>query len=232
MSDSNLFGDIPDPYASTDVPAPIAPQAMDVGPTRAVLARRRTIMLVSAIAVGSVMLAGAWAAPRGELSGSFIALSVGMPAVASLVAWRVASRQGRLGLGATSTDLFTALLGAGALFVLSALGPPAMNDVGFDARSTVVCGGLGAAMGVLPFVFAVLAYRGAFVTNALTRMAAFGIAAGAFAALLLRLHCPHDGVMHVLVGHGAALVLFAALGAVAARLFVARRLEQVPGTRI
>jgi len=223
MSDPPLFTDIPNPYedARSVPPPPKLPSAADAGPTRAQLSRTRFCALVGALALACLAAGLSWSMRR-EMSASFLALSVGLPAVAMFIAWRAASNSGRIGLGATSAELWTSLGGAGALFALSALGPPALNDVAFSPKNTVVCAALGLGLGALPFALAVVAYRHAFATLAFARMAAFGVAAGSFAAVFLRVYCPHDSALHVLLGHGGAILVFAALG-VGARRYAAVR---------
>jgi hypothetical protein len=72
-------------------------------------------------------------------------------------------------------------------------------------------------LAALPFAAGFYVFRRALAGSAWLRMAIVGVACGALGAVLVRLHCPRDSFAHVALGHGAALVLFGALGVAVGR---------------
>ncbi len=214
-AEPDLFSDIPDPFADVSARASASPSLTaasspeHAGPDRASVERRRLAAFVASLAV-----VGAWVAFEGVRTlGSplVVAWIIGMPALAAAVAAVTMMKQGRLGLGLDARTMNVLLGVAGFAFAASAFYAPENAETGFTLKSTLVCGAMGLAVAALPFALAFGAYRDALRTGAVSRMAACGIAAGALAAVALRLHCPHDGPLHVLLGHGAAPALLGTL---------------------
>ena len=104
----------------------------------------------------------------------------------------------------------------GATFTLALLSPP-------DAPSETLvspCLFYGLLMGAPVYLILRLLDRGAGVTSSLLAACAAGLAAN----LVLQLHCPRDGVEHLMINHASVAVLF--LAALAVAHVVARRLRR------
>jgi hypothetical protein len=64
---------------------------------------------------------------------------------------------------------------------------------------------------------AAFAFRRAFVAASTLRSAVLGVACGALAASTMSIVCPHEGALHVLLGHGTMMVVGGILGALVGR---------------
>jgi hypothetical protein len=70
------------------------------------------------------------------------------------------------------------------------------------------------AMGAVPFAVALMGRRGSDPTHPRAAGAALGVVAGAWAAVLIDLHCEHADGMHVALGHVGPVVILALVGLV------------------
>lgn len=77
----------------------------------------------------------------------------------------------------------------------------------------LACGGLLVLQGVLPLLALVWPLRGTDPRRPALTGAALGASAGAWAAMLAWLRCPHVAVEHGLLAHAAPVLVLAALGA-------------------
>ena len=229
MSTEHDLTDIPDPFAEElaaleAMPAPPELAKLPPSPSRERLQARRLGMLLMALA--SVTAVVVVMRLRGDLAtGSRVGFFVALlgPLAGGAIALLAALRGGRAGMGATRG----ALLGATALAVLAfalsaALGARlAQGGAGAIEPSWLangVCAALGVALASAPMLLAVAALRGAFPVVSRLRASLVGLACGALAAAALHAHCPYDGVVHVLVGHGFAMLACALVAAGLARL--------------
>lgn len=228
------LAEIPDPFAdelaTLDAMPKLPPPdlaSLPPSPSRERLLSRRLGMLLIALAI--VTAAVLVMKLRGDLAtgsraGFFVAL-LG-PLGGGALALVVALKGGRTGLGPSRG----ALVGAAAIAVLSfviaaALGTQLTAGAGGIGvvgeppwRANLVCATLGLVLGSVPFVLALAALRGAFAVVTRLRAALVGLACGGVAAAALHAHCPYDGLVHVLVGHGFAMLVGAAVAAALARL--------------
>lgn len=86
-------------------------------------------------------------------------------------------------------------------------------SAGNHLRYAAGCVALGVATAVLPFVAGALLLRGAFPVGARAAGAGLGAACGAAGGFMLHMHCPITHAYHLGFGHGGAIVVGAALGA-------------------
>jgi hypothetical protein len=230
MDDLDLrrLGDIPDPFADAAGKPLASPASHGERPTSralAALAPSSSRARVRAIRMGAIAIALLAQAVllllerRADLattSSSSLAIGLGVPLVATLLALAAATRPGALGLG-ESTGRLMALVGAAvAVFAVGTLFAAPSDTEAFWSH-TLRCMGVTAALAAVPLAVGVGSFRHAFVTAARWRCAALGVAAGALAAATMSIACSTDGVLHVLVGHGAMMLVGGGVGAALGR---------------
>lgn len=148
-----------------------------------------------------------------ELSGTRIATGLLVPLVAAAVALVGCRVPGRRGLGAPVAWLLSLCVLPAALFALGtwATSPP---DTEGNFWSLVVrCMGVTALLTAGPLALGGLVFRHAFAAASRWRTAALGVACGAVAAATMSLACRHTGALHVMLGHGAMMVIAGVAGA-------------------
>ncbi len=208
--------EIPDPYEDVSL-SRVPPTISSATVNRTTVERRRRAAITIALLLETAWIAGEGFAARSELGASFVVAGFGFPLLGAGVAWLVFSRPGRLGLGLSHRRVAAGIATAIVLFGVSALFAPPSAMRMFTVSSTFTCATTAVLLGAVLFTAGVFAYRGMIAGSAWLRMAAFGVACGSLAAFILRLHCPGDSILHVLLGHGAAMLVFGLLGATAAR---------------
>jgi hypothetical protein len=200
------FFDIPDPLAEDCVESatpPLAnPPAFAKTRTRAQVKFVQRIAPAAAIfsAVGLAAMMGL----RSPTSASSLAYGVLAPLAFSALILRLApsSLSGRVRFGFV---LFSGLL----VFSLTAIQTRGPGDG--SARSMMACVMAGTMMSIAPLLIAFAATRHSFVTQVALRTASLGLSAGLIGAAAVRLHCPNDALVHLLLAHGTPIVLLTAI---------------------
>ena len=216
--DLDKLSEIPDPFED-ELPPPLPPPPLPSGGQPR--ARLRGFAWATAAAV--LVLEIAWLVKAGMAPGRvttpmLAALAFGLPALAAAVGWAGSLRAGRLGLGLPAARLGILVGVAIVAFLASAFYLP--NPVPFTFKSTLACGVTVTMLGALPFVSGALFFRRKVLGAVWLRAALYGVACGALGAVLVRMHCAKDSFAHVLVGHGAGIVIFGLLAAALARRFM------------
>ncbi len=209
--DLDMLKEVPDPYdagASSRPPPKLPPPSAGRGS----LGRRRRAVLLAVLAVEVGWLLRAGMAPRLEMPAWFVTEAFVLPVAGAVLAWYAATLPGRLGLGLSVRRLHAALAIAVALFGLSALFAPQSSMRELTLRSSLACATASILFAGLPFAAGFFVFRRALAGSAWLRMGIFGIACGSIGAALVRLRCPNDSIPHILLGHGAAILLFGLLG--------------------
>jgi hypothetical protein len=212
--DLQLLRDIPDPFAAVarQPLSSIGVPARPVSPTRSRVRAMRAGALAAALAYDACWLA-VFRIHGGGRANGVVALGLLIPLVAAAIALAAAARQGSRGLGETPGRIIALTIGAVGLFV-SVTWAAFPVEWGEDfwlrttsclLRSAIFAGG--------PLVFAAWAFRHAFATGSALKVTALGVACGALAAAMMNLVCPDDSAYHVLVGHGAMMIVAGAVGA-------------------
>jgi hypothetical protein len=211
---------IPDPFAdagsSASAGAPALPAT--ASPTRADVRRRRV-----AAAVAAALYEVAWVAlvehrhDLGSLPAWSLVLGLAVPLGAAALALGAASGSGRLGLGAPARWLALLCVAAPVLFAVVTLVTSPHDEDGPFWSLAGRCMAVTALLTAPPVALAVVAFRRAFVAASAWRTAALGIACGALAAATMSLVCWHAGGLHIVVGHGALMVVAGAVGALLGR---------------
>lgn len=208
---------IPDPYEAVAGSRPPPDLGSKVA-SRDTVRRRRRVLLVAVLAVDVAWTLRLGVGPRPELPAWFVIEAFGLPAAGAVLAWYAAmSLPGRLGLGLSRRRLVAAIAITVVGFGLSALLAPESARRAFTLRGSVGCLVSSLQLAALPFAAGLWAFRRTLTGCAWARMASFGIACGSLAGVLMRVHCPNEATAHVLLGHGAGIVLFGLLGAAVGR---------------
>jgi hypothetical protein len=226
------LGAIPDPFAdelaaleSMPKVPPLDLASLPPSPSRERLQARRLGMLLIALAIVTAMVLVMKL--RGDLAtisrAGFLVALLG-PLAGGALALVVAMRPGRAGIGPSRGALAGATAFAALSFAIAAglgalLAPGAAGVNEASWRANLVCAVLGLVIGSVPFVLAIAALRGAFAVVTRLRAGLLGLASGGLAAAALHAHCPNDGLVHVLAGHGFAMLVGAAAAATLARVF-------------
>lgn len=186
-------------------------------PTRAAVHRRRWAALL-----GSVSWLGLHLAVYGvrtdlrELPPAYVIAQIALPVVFASASLWVALGAGPRGLG-FRVGMISALAVLGpAAFCAVALGAPVpRNPEAASFLDTLLCFDITAAWVAVPLLCAAVSLHGAFAAGARWRSALVGAGIGLFAGATMNLHCANVAPVHVLFGHGLAVVGAAALGALA-----------------
>jgi hypothetical protein len=213
---AELLGEIPDPAQATS-PAPLRRPSLPAAPTRQLVQRRRVAALVGGLSWLGVHLAVYGI--RTDLSGlpfTYVAAQIALPVLLATSSLVVALGSGKLGLGLRIGLVSTLAILGPASFCLIALGAPVPRTPETGTLvDTVLCFDITVAWVAVPLLCAAITLRGAFAAGARWRSALVGAGIGLFAGATMNLHCPNVAPAHMLLGHGLAVVVAAALGAVA-----------------
>jgi hypothetical protein len=175
-------------------------------------ARRQTVALWVAGAAAGLGVFFAIGGPHaGGRTGAEIAGVAVVWAACAFGATRAALARGTRGLGLPAATLLAVAIGtAPVMFVLFALvgGEPAARP------STLGCALATVGMAAALLVAMVLSRRGGDPAHPGATGAAFGAAAGAWAAVLIDLHCARGDLAHVGLGHVLPVLALGAVGAV------------------
>ena len=200
---------------------PTAPPALPKAATRAAVRRLRVAAVAGAATYAGVLLASMGLRPdfATVAFGSFGARVI-TPLVVCALAVLMASRVGRGWVGRPGVAAAAALAVASWMSGLIMVLAPWLHGLGGgDAcRAVARCASGTVLLAAGPFVLAVLAFRHAFASSSGWRTASLGVASGALAAAAMGLHCSADGLAHLLLGHGAAMVAGGLVGLALGRL--------------
>lgn len=222
--------------AAPPPPAPAPPDALRARVLRGIAeepaaTRRGTIALRVGLAVAAFPVAGGLVLALGgvqpgtrELAwvGRLAAAWVGVAAVAA-VALFLARGRGRVEPTSRALAIVTAATGLGVFGALLAMGPPpGAAAPAAPALAHASCLMMGAVLALVP----ALLFGAPLVARRLGDGRALGAALGALAGTLgatgVHLHCPRGGLAHALVAHAGVVLVLAALGAAAGRVFEVR----------
>lgn len=212
-----LLGEIPDPTPPASHASPLRLPSLSDTPTRSVVKRRRALALI-----GGVSWIGAHLAVYGirtdltALPFPYVAAQIVLPALLATASLVVALGSGKLGLGFKIGLVSTLAILGPASFCFIALGAPVprVSDPS-TLIDTFLCFDITIAGVAVPLLCAAITLRGAFAAGARWRSALVGAGIGLFAGATMNLHCPNVAPAHMLLGHGLAVVVAAALGALA-----------------
>jgi hypothetical protein len=207
--DIERLADIPDPFASAAA-EPVRRLRSSQKPVFATRQRVKTERIVAA--VGAIVYEVGWLAIVGlrpdlhSVSVSAIANGLFIPLLAVALAWTVVTRRWIRVLGNTWPIVWVA--GPPLLFGLLtlALNPWAPKGTPFWAGA-LNCMARTMFFTIGPLLLGAWVYRWAFATASRWRTAALGVACGGLSTATICLACPNQTALHVVVGHGTAMVV-------------------------
>jgi hypothetical protein len=215
--DLDRLAEIPDPFAdAARAPErPVHSEPMNRSPTRPRVGARRVVAVA-----GAALCDAAWVVfveRRPDLASvpySRLAVGLAVPLAAAVLALTAVSRRGKLGLGEPKARALSLAIASPALFavVTAFAAPPSAPDPLFW-RHLAGCMMVTAVLVAGPLALGLWAFRRAFATGSVWRAAALGIAGGALAAATMSIACPISSALHIILGHGAILIVAAAVGA-------------------
>lgn len=221
-----MLGDIPDSL-DADVSAAKAPPSaripVDVGPTRQALFRRRLLALGGALAWVAIQVAAlGLRTDMARLGQLYLVLHIGVPLALAALALAVALWPGRSGLGARVTAVAgVTAVSVGLFIVINVAVPqpfPFVDPYGLTFWQWAVdCFDVTFVLGAAPLLFVSLTLRRTFVTGALVRSAAVGLACGLSGAAMMNTHCENVENPHMLAAHGLPALVLTFLGAMFVR---------------
>jgi len=211
-----LFGEIPDPAPASHAASPRLPR-LPPAPTRRVVQGRRAAALIGGLSWLGVHLAVyGLRTDLSELRFGYVAAQIVLPVVLATGSLVVALGSAKLGLGLKIGLVSTlALLGPASFCIIALAAPVPRAPEPGTLLDTVLCFDITIAWVAVPLLCAAITLRGAFAAGARWRSALVGAAIGLFAGATMNLHCSNVAPAHLLLGHGLAVVVAAALGAVA-----------------
>jgi hypothetical protein len=222
MEDLDLrrLADIPDPFAEAARRSvrPPGEKPTARSPSRSRVRGLRVTAI--AIALGSELAWLALVEHRSDIaaaSPSALLLGIAVPLFAAALALAAATRRGATGLG-ESPSRVGALVGLSVTtFVVGTLFTAPPDPGGEFWGHALRCMAVTAALAAAPLALGVWSFQHAFAAATRWRSAALGVAAGALAAATMSLACSNDGAVHVIVGHGAMMLVGGAVGAALGR---------------
>jgi hypothetical protein len=220
MTDFDLkrLAEIPEPLAQRAAPTstsrPLKTDSWPPSPTRARVRSARAAALATAVLFNAAWLV--LVERRGDLaslSGASVALGLAIPLVASLVALVAVIRPGARGLGVRLAELVALVCMPPMLFAIGTLVTLPADGAGPFLGPALRCVSVSAILTVTPFVVALFVMRRSFVSSAAWRTAALGVACGGLAAATMSVVCANSEPLHVLVAHGAMMLVGGVVGA-------------------
>lgn len=212
-----MLGEIPDPATASGTARPLELPSLSEAPTRQVVRRRRALALIGGVSWIAAHLAVYGI--RTDLTAlplPYVAAQIVLPALLATASLVVALGAGRLGLGFKIGLVSTLAVLGPASFCILALGAPVPHVAEPTSLiDTFLCFDITIAGVAVPLLCAAITLRGAFAAGARWRSALVGAGIGLLAGATMNLHCPNVAPAHMLLGHGLAVMVAAALGALA-----------------
>jgi hypothetical protein len=212
--------DVPDPFedAARSVPPTVAIGRRPPSPSRSRVRALRASAVGAALAYEASWLAF-FRVHGGGRSTTAVVVGATIPLVAGGLAWSAAMRRGVRGLGPAVGRIVGLTVSAVSVFTLGTL---ILSPVNADTQASFWQGAATCLIRSLmfvagPLVLAALAFRHSFATASTLKSSALAVACGALAAVMMNFVCPDNAGFHVLVGHGAVMVLAGGVGALVGR---------------
>jgi hypothetical protein len=212
--DIERLAEIPDPFAG-DAGTPVLRPDGSPSVVSATRSRVKTLRMVAAAA--AIAYEVGWLAIAGlrpdlhSVPASAVAAGIVVPLAAVALAWAAVTRRGMTvfpnvwpAAWVAAPPLVFGLLTL-LLFPMAAEGTPFWGGALQCMTKTMI-------LTVGPLAFVAWAYRRAFVAASQWRSAALGVACGGLSAATICLACPNQTALHILVGHGTAMIVGGIVG--------------------
>jgi hypothetical protein len=199
----------------------LAEVAKTPSPTRAEHGKRVAVIAVIGALATLVLFFAMGGIKIGSKPLELVAFTAGFAAIAALVLKRLSTGRPGSMLGRPSRTLVVACVVAApllsiSLLVAAVLWPHAAHEQ-VAGRTDWTCGSMTVIQGLLPMIVLLVPRRGADPVHPAITGAALGMTAGAFAAALAYVRCPHGETLHCVVAHVLPTLLLTALGAALGR---------------
>jgi len=219
--DLRRLDDIPDPFSGA-AGAPIRAldaRSMARSPPRSRVEVARAVTLAAALLFEASWLVVVERRPDlDSLPPGRLAARLLVPLGAGAIALWAAAHRGPRGLGERVERVAIAVIAAPSLFaVFTLLTSPADADDGALWARTARCAMIAAVLASAPLALGAWALRSSFVAASGWRATALGAACGALAAATMSVACADEGALHVLIGHGAMILVGGLAGAALGR---------------
>ena len=207
---------------NTDLRARIlAEVAKTPSPTRAEHAKRVGIVAVLGALAAFVLFFAMGGVKIGTRPLELVAFTAGFAAISALVLKRLSTGRPGSMLGRSSRTLVAACVVAAPILALSVLAaavlwPHAAHE-NVAGRTDWACGSMTVVQGLLPMLVLLVPRRGADPVHPAITGAALGMTAGAFAAALAYVRCPHGEPFHCVASHVAPTLILTVIGAALGR---------------
>jgi hypothetical protein len=209
-----LLGEIPDPAVPASHSVALRLPSSPSSPTHQLVRSRRLAALLGGLSwLGAHLAVYGLRTDLGGLPITYLAAQIALPILLATGSLVVALGSGKLGLGLKIGLVSTLAVLGPASFCVIALGAPVprVPEAG-TLLDTVLCFDITVAWVAVPLLCAAITLRGAFAAGARWRSALVGAGIGLFAGATMNLHCPSVAPVHMLLGHGLAVLVAAALG--------------------
>ncbi len=225
MTDFDLsrLDDVPDPLGGAAPARPDGGPSIDVAalppsPTRGRVHASRAVALAGALLFDAAWIAFVERRPDiGSLPAWSVALGLGLPLIAAAAALVAVMQPGPRGLGRRFVELAALVCAPPVFFAIGTVATmPAAAHTGPFVGPALRCIGVAGVLAAGPFAFGLLAIRRSFASAAAWRTAALGVACGGLAAATMSIVCPNSEPLHVVVAHGAMMLVYGLAGALAA----------------
>ena len=164
---------------------------------------------------------------RGSRPAELVMFTAGFALVVSVVLTRITASTPRSMLPRSRALVLTACALAAPVLALAALAAgllwPGVAGEEVAAGIDLACGGMALVQGTLPLLVLLLPRRGGDPVHPVLTGAALGMTAGAFAATMAYLRCPHTAASHGIVAHVAPAIVLTVAGALLGRLLLGIR---------
>jgi hypothetical protein len=196
-------------------------------PTRGEHARRVAIV----VGVGTLATAALFFAMGGFKMGprpaELVAFTAGLALLAAVALTRISGTPNGSMLPRPGAVLFVACLVAAPLLAVCALAAsaiwPAATTEDVPMRTHVACAAMTLVQGALPLLVLLVPRRGTDPVHPAITGAALGMAAGAWAATMAYLRCPHASPLHSVVAHVGPTIALMVIGALLGRALLRLR---------
>lgn len=193
-------------------------------PTRVEHRKRVAVVVV----VGTLATAGLFFAMGGVAKGTrpaeLVVFTAGFALLSAIILTRLSGPRGPTPLPQARSLLLTASAVAAPALAASVLAAamfwPDHTDHDVANKTHVACALMTVVQGALPLVVLMVPRRGSDPVHPAITGAALGMTAGAWAAAMAYLRCPHASASHCIVAHVVPVLALTAIGALFGRMFL------------
>jgi hypothetical protein len=196
-------------------------------PTRAEHQKRVAIVVTIGTLATAVLFFAMGGFTKGTRPVELVGFTAGFALLSAVILTRLSAPRRTSPLPKASSMLLSACVVAAPVLAVGVLAAAAMfpehahEDVAM--KSHLACALMTIVQGALPLVVLIVPRRGSDPVHPMLTGAALGMTAGAWAAAMAYLRCPHAGASHCVLAHVAPTLALTVIGAVLGRMFLRMR---------